>query len=964
MARRHSLIGATALALLVSALGATAARADTPTPAGLYVSGYSTTCSDSGPGTQDEPYCSLQVAADDALPGQTVYFQQSDDTKPIVLTHSGTPGDPVTFTSWGNGHSLISTTASAVPLTISGAHDLDFENISIQGNQVSAVQLADAHDVTFDHVYFNSDGDTSDPGDNSLNIDGQSSDVTVSKSSFGSFRGYGVAIQPGASRVIATDDQFEGVGYSVGYSVGDAVGDGGILADSATDVTVTADSFINYCGNAVDFEGTSTGSIENVVAQGEPFTSTFTQADCAATPAPEIAVSADSAPAVHSDYNGIQASSSEVNYNWGGTTYSTGAALDTATGQGAHDLNQLGTNDTGVPLEGSPLIDSADANAPDQPATDYSGHPRVDDPLVPNTGTGSGTADRGSIEFQDPIAVTGHTTLSTTSGTAPLPVTATVPLSNPWSTPGVSTTFDFGDGSQPVTVPGESATHTYNSTGPAPYGFDEVTATVQLPGEGSQSLNAVAVEVLPPTPLAATVSASSTPAQPDIANIHLTASGSWPATSAVVSYGDHTPSVTIPLTNDAATASHTYSAPGSYTLTGTLTDSFGRTNTFTHTVIVGAAYVPVTPKRILDTRSGLGARRGRSGPQGVIRLKIAGANGLPATGVSSVVLNVTDADATSSSWVSVYPDGSARATTSNLNFTAGQVNPNLVTVSVGADGYVDLYNNIGDVDLIADVQGYYTTRSGESASQSYYVPDSAGPQRVIAGANHTGQRIASGVSTFTLPATGVPAHVTAAVLSISQSGSSSTGWLSAFPGTGATPTSSDLDFTAGQTTSGMVIVPITSSRKFRIINHGSSLLLTVDLQGYYTTSSGAAFVPVAPTRILDTRNGTGERKAAPIGPGGTVGLNANTLNGTPIQATALLYNLTGIAPTTATWLSAIEDGPTPNTTNLHLTSGQVRPVLVIGPTWRNEGSSLTGIYNSAGKVNIAVDLEGYFTITT
>jgi PKD domain len=938
------------LALLVSALGAATARADTPTPTALYVYGSSSTCSDSGPGTQDEPYCSLQVAADAALPGQTVYFLESGGKKPIVLTHSGTPGYPITFTSWGNGPSFISTTQSVVPLTISGAHDLDFENIGIQGDQVSAVQLTDAHDVTFDHVYFDSSTDTADPGDNSLNIDGQSSDVTVSKSNFGTFRGYGVAVQPGASGVIATDDQFGGVGY------------GGILADSATDVTVTADTFINSCGSAVDFEGTSTGSIENVVAQGEPFTPTFTKADCAATPAPEIAVSADSALGVHSDYNGVQAGSGEVNYNWGGTTYSSSSLLHTDTEEGAHDLNQLGTNDNGVPLEGSPLIDSADANAPDQPTTDYSGLPRVDDPLVPNTGTG--TVDRGSIEFQDPIAVTGRITLSTTSGTAPLPVTATVPISNPWSTPGISTTFDFGDGSPPVTVRGDSATHSYDSAGPAPYGFDEVTATVQLPGETSQSLGPVAVEVLPPTPLAATVNASSAPARPDVADIHLTTSGSWPAASAVVSYGDHSPSMTIPFTNDAASVSHTYPAPGSYTLTGTVTDSFGRTSTFTHTVIVGAAYVAVTPRRILDTRSGLGARRGPVGPQGVIRLKIAGANGLPATGISSVVLNVTDADATSGSWVSVYPDGSARATTSNLNFTAGQVNPNLVTVSVGADGYVDLYNNMGDVDLIADVQGYYTTRSGESANQSYYVPDSAGPQRVIAGANRAGQPIGSGVSTFTLPATGVPPHVTAAVLSISQSGSSTAGWLAAFPGTGAAPTSSDLNFTAGETTSDMVIVPITSLRTFRILNHGSSLLLTVDLQGYYTTSSGAAFVPVAPTRILDTRNGTGESKAAPIGPGGTVGLNANTLNGTAIEATTLLYNLTGIAPTTATWLSAIEDGPTPNTTNLHLTSGQVRPVLVMGPTWRNEGSSLTGVYNSAGKVNIAVDLEGYFTITT
>lgn len=36
----------------------------------------------------------------------------------------------------------------------------------------------------------------------------------------------------------------------------------------------------------------------------------------------------------------------------------------------------------------------------------------------------------------------------------------------------------------------------------------------------------------------------------------------------------------------------------------------------------------------------------------------------------------------------------------------------------------------------------------------------------------------------------------------------------------------------------------------------------------------------------------------------------------------------------------------------------------VGPTSRTNGDSLTGIYNAAGKVNVAVDLEGYFTVTT
>ncbi len=142
---------------------------------------------------------------------------------------------------------------------------------------------------------------------------------------------------------------------------------------------------------------------------------------------------------------------------------------------------------------------------------------------------------------------------------------------------------------------------------------------------------------------------------------------------------------------------------------------------------------------------------------------------------------------------------------------------------------------------VGGVVSWWVTGSGQSAARSCYVPDGAVPQRVIAGANGVGQSIGSGTSTFTLPASGVSAHATAVVLSVSESGPGSAGWLAAFPGGGELPTSSDLNFAARETTSGMVIVPVTSSRQFRILNHGPSLLLTVDLRqrcGFRTGGPG------------------------------------------------------------------------------------------------------------------------------
>jgi len=76
--------------------------------------------------------------------------------------------------------------------------------------------------------------------------------------------------------------------------------------------------------------------------------------------------------------------------------------------------------------------------------------------------------------------------------------------------------------------------------------------------------------------------------------------------------------------------------------------------------------------------------------------------GVPATGVSAVVLNVTVTQPTTGSFLTVYPSGTTRPLASSLNFVAAQTVPNLVVAKVGADGKVGVYNNnvvTGRLDL-------------------------------------------------------------------------------------------------------------------------------------------------------------------------------------------------------------------------------------------------------------------------
>jgi len=118
----------------------------------------------------------------------------------------------------------------------------------------------------------------------------------------------------------------------------------------------------------------------------------------------------------------------------------------------------------------------------------------------------------------------------------------------------------------------------------------------------------------------------------------------------------------------------------------------------------GAGYSAVTPKRVLDTRAGLGAPKAKVGPGGQLTLTVPG---LPA-GTTAVALNVTATNPTATSYLTVYPAGQTRPTASNLNFVTAQTIPNLVIARVGAGNTLTFYNAAGTVDVIADLAGYYS----------------------------------------------------------------------------------------------------------------------------------------------------------------------------------------------------------------------------------------------------------------
>ena len=97
-------------------------------------------------------------------------------------------------------------------------------------------------------------------------------------------------------------------------------------------------------------------------------------------------------------------------------------------------------------------------------------------------------------------------------------------------------------------------------------------------------------------------------------------------------------------------------------------------------------------------------------PRTPLRIKVAGTNGVPATGVGAVSMNVTVTSPDGEGFITVYPCDS-KPDASNLNYTLDQTVPNAVIAPVSSTGDVCFYT-YAKTHLIADVNGYFPTGSG------------------------------------------------------------------------------------------------------------------------------------------------------------------------------------------------------------------------------------------------------------
>jgi PKD repeat protein len=380
-------------------------------------------------------------------------------------------------------------------------------------------------------------------------------------------------------------------------------------------------------------------------------------------------------------------------------------------------------------------------------------------------------------------------------------------------------------------------------------------------------------------------------------------------------------------TSTAKNPSHQYATAGSYTVTLTATNVAGsNSKTKTNYIVVSNPPPPV-----------------------------ANFTGTPTSGTAPLNVQFTDTSTNNpTSWAWDFDNnGTADSTVKNPSHI--YANPGTYSVKLTAA-------NSGGSDVEVKT-GYITV---QQPPETVYKPLTP-PVRVLdtrpgIGKGLVGAFQAKVPRTLNIAgANGIPANAVAITGNLTVVGQARAGYLSITKNPTANPTTSILNFPAGDTRANGVTVPLNGTGDISIVYmaSGGSTHVLLDVTGYFRVATdGTTFYEKTPVRVLDSRVGTGLSGA--FVPSVPRTLSIAGANNIPAAARAITGNLTVVGQTRAGYLS-ITPNPTatPTTSTLNFPVGDTRANGVTVPL--NGTGDLSIVYKaSGGSAHVILDVTGYF----
>jgi outer membrane protein assembly factor BamB len=380
-------------------------------------------------------------------------------------------------------------------------------------------------------------------------------------------------------------------------------------------------------------------------------------------------------------------------------------------------------------------------------------------------------------------------------------------------------------------------------------------------------------------------------------------------------------------------------------------------------VLTGATYHPMTPPvRLLDTRIGNGLS-GKLAANTPATFQVTGRGGIPLS-ATAVTGNVTVVNSSNSWAIYLGPNPVASPTTSTINFASGEIAGNGLTVALSTTGslsatYISSAGNT--TDLVFDVTGYFTP----DLSGASYHP--LAPARLLdtrSGNGLSGALAANTPATFQVTGRGgVPANATAVTGNVTVVNSTNSWAVYLGPAPVASPTTSTINFNAGQIKGNSLTVALSGTGSLSatyISTAGNTTDLVFDVTGYYAADFfGSYFVPLTPGRLLDTRVGNGLSGKFSANTPRTFAVTGR--DSVPSDATAVTGNVTVVNETNS-WAVFLGPDPTasPSTSTVNFNTGDIKGNGLTVALGAGGTLSATYISTAGNTTDLVFDVTGYY----
>ena len=369
--------------------------------------------------------------------------------------------------------------------------------------------------------------------------------------------------------------------------------------------------------------------------------------------------------------------------------------------------------------------------------------------------------------------------------------------------------------------------------------------------------------------------------------------------------------------------------------------------------------VNVTPCRLVDTRGQDGEFGGPPIQGGTYRSFPIPQNtncNIPAS-AAAYSLNVTVVPHTTLGYLTIWPTPQQQPVVSTLNSPDGRIKANAAIVPAGVGGAVSVYVT-DTTDVILDIDGYFAP-----ATQQTYQFYPLTPCRLVdtrgTDGSLGGPRLAAKTprSFPLLTSSCIPAGLNPLAYSLNftvvpNPSGQPLGYLTVWPTGESQPVVSTLNNPTATVVANAAIVPAGTNGDVEVYAYNTTDLL-IDIDGYFATpgTGGLSMYPVAPCRVLDTRQNNGP----PFSGEKTVNV-VGSVCAPPSSAQAYVFNATVVPPGSLPYLTLWPDGEQqPVVSTLNAYDGFITSNMAIVPT--NNGSIDAYAY---ALTQLILDISGYF----